>query len=484
MSKESTLRSASLSATHEQYLNEEMKRRTPIRSEPEKEVDTMPEGGMQAWLTVAGSFIVQFCAFGYSVPLWPMGELLANVLLTSSYSTSFGVYQDFYTREYLSNESSSTISQMDREYQYLSGVGEWDNSWEVVRSRILLLAIMGRITTDIFLAIFLSQGLGAGLGAGILYVPSIAIVSQYFRERRALVMTIVASGSSLGAFLHPLMLNNTINGSLGFANGTRANAGLISGLLLISCIIMRTRLPPPNQIPSLSKALGKISHDWAFIFASVGLLIFAIGYYFPLFYLQLDATTRGLDTTFAFYTVSITETPTRSKIFIIHMGCIQLVIMNASSFVGRLTPGVLSQRGVSVANMFSVSCGGCSILIFGMIGVTSDAGFVIFGIVYGFFAGMFVALLGPILSLLTEDLTELGARMGVAYLLTGGLIGTPINGALLTDKLIWWRPAVFSGSVTSVSCVLFLGMLIVLHHKKRAQAESQTHTRSNTARYR
>lgn len=31
--------------------------------------------------------------------------------------------------------------------------------------------------------------------------------------------------------------------------------------------------------------------------------VFATGFYFPLFYIQLDALTHGLDKTFAFYSV-------------------------------------------------------------------------------------------------------------------------------------------------------------------------------------
>ncbi|KAJ8582729.1 hypothetical protein M405DRAFT_867595 [Rhizopogon salebrosus TDB-379] len=49
-----------------------------------------PDGGFLAWATVFGCFLVQFCGFGYI--------------------SSFGVYQDFYTRVYLSNYSPGAIS--------------------------------------------------------------------------------------------------------------------------------------------------------------------------------------------------------------------------------------------------------------------------------------------------------------------------------------------------------------------------------------
>jgi predicted MFS family arabinose efflux permease len=97
-----------------------------------------------------------------------------------------------------------------------------------------------------------------------------AIVSHYFVKRRALAMTIVVSGSSLGAVIHPVMLNNTIGGHLGFKNAVRTSAGLVTGLLLIACLLMRTRLPPQKQKTDLRKTLKKFSHDGAYISATLG----------------------------------------------------------------------------------------------------------------------------------------------------------------------------------------------------------------------
>jgi hypothetical protein len=99
----------------------------------------------------------------------------------------------------------------------------------------------------------------------MMYIPSIAVVSHYFQERRALAMTIVACGSSLGAVLHPIMLNNTLNGRLGFANATRANAGLITGCLLIACILTRPRLPFDAEPPNLRTLARKFAKDGPYL---------------------------------------------------------------------------------------------------------------------------------------------------------------------------------------------------------------------------
>jgi len=66
---------------------------------------------------------------------------------------------------------------------------------------------------------------------------------------------------------------------------------------------------------------------------------------------------------------------------------------------------------------------------------------------YGFFSGAFVSLMGPLMASMAKDVSELGIRMGIAFALSGvaGLIGSPINGALLGVRYQWWRSVTFSG---------------------------------------
>ncbi|OAX33247.1 hypothetical protein K503DRAFT_786633, partial [Rhizopogon vinicolor AM-OR11-026] len=123
-----------------------------------------PDGGLIAWGTALGAFLIQFCGFGYD---------------------SFTLY--FYTRTYLTNNNPSAIA-----------------------------------------SILLTQGIGSGVATGLTTIPSIAIVSHHFQQCRSVVMGLVVAGASLGAVSHPILLNNIINGKLGFANGVRASAGMIS----------------------------------------------------------------------------------------------------------------------------------------------------------------------------------------------------------------------------------------------------------------
>ncbi|KAF7360752.1 MFS general substrate transporter [Mycena venus] len=412
----------------------------PSEEAPKSELDftppTFPEGGFRGWCTVAGAFLVQFCGFGYT--------------------TSFGAYQDFYTREYLTKSSSSAIAWIgsvnalfvlsgglvagrlyDRGYFYPLMYG----------GNLLLcssLFMLSLCKPEKYYQIFLAQAIGAGIGAGTVYVPSVTVVSHYFNERRALAMSIVASGSSLGAVLHPIMLNNTLH-RLGFANAVRASAGLVSGLLLIASLLMHPRLPFSRTHPPFWRSIWRFGLDTPYIFATLGMATYAVAPYFPIFYLQLDAITHGINQTLSFYS---------------------LVILNGSSFVGRLSPGFFV-RQLGIINMVTGITGCGAILILCMIAIKSIASVVVLGVLYGYCAGVFVGLMTPLIAILTEDLSELGHRIGVSFAVIslGGLLGPPINGALLTREFLWWRPALFSGVMAFVGFSFFVATLLVVRYR-------------------
>ncbi|KAJ7473635.1 major facilitator superfamily domain-containing protein [Mycena galericulata] len=405
---------------------------------------SFPEGGLRSWATVAGAFIVQFCGFGYT--------------------TSFGVYQDFYTRDYLTHSSSSAISWIgsvnalllisggliagrlyDRGHFYALLYGG---------STVMCLSLfmLSLCKPEQYYQIFLAQGLGVGLGGGAVYVPSVAIVSHYFQRRRALALSIVASGSALGAVIHPIMLNNTLRSHLGFAGAVRASAGLVTGLQLLACTIMHPRLPPSQSQAPFWSSLRRFGRDVPYVLATIGLSIYTVGFYFPIFYLQLDAATHGINETFSFYS---------------------LVIMNASSFIGRLAPGFFARR-FGILNMVSIASGSGAVLILSMIALKSLASVVVLGVLYGLCAGVFVTLMAPLLALLTQEIGEFGLRIGVSFAMVGvgGLIGPPINGTLLTSRFIWWRPALFSGLMAMTGFSFFIATLVVVQRNLNAKKKN------------
>ena len=64
--------------------------------------------------------------------------------------------------------------------------------------------VFGMMMTSIcheYWQFFLAQGVMVGIGNGLQFLPSIAIVPQYFSRNKALASGVVAAGSCIGTFL-------------------------------------------------------------------------------------------------------------------------------------------------------------------------------------------------------------------------------------------------------------------------------------------
>ncbi|KAF5383077.1 hypothetical protein D9615_004876 [Tricholomella constricta] len=379
---------------------------------------TFPEGGWRAWSVVLGVWFIQFATLGYT--------------------NAHGVYNDFYVREYLTHYSSSQISWIgsvqllfvvssglftgrafDTGYFYHLMIGG-------SALFVVCLFMLSLTHAEQYYQVFLAQGLGLGIASGVTYVPGLAVIAHYFQRRRALAMGIATSGSAVGAAVHPIMLNQLFHGRVGFHAGVRASAGMNLGLIVIALLLMKPRLPPKSRKQgSTLLDLKTFLREPAYVTTISGIFLILAGLYFPIFFLQLKAIKNGLTPSFAFYT---------------------LVILNGVNTVGRVIPNILVAP-LGVFNLMIFCMTSLGILIFCMLLVKDIPGTVIFAILYGFFSGAYAGLLTPMIASLAKTDAEIGARIGLCFTFTGigGLIGTPIAGALLSSSFIWWRPLVFSG---------------------------------------
>ncbi|KAG2058342.1 hypothetical protein BDR06DRAFT_968799 [Suillus hirtellus] len=366
------------------------------------------------------------------------GGLAGWATAFGSYITSFGVYQGiaadehFYTQHYLTNETSSAIS--------------WIGSTTAFLLMTFISVHVVYVETQSLL-----PSLGLGIASGLVYIPTMAVISHHFRRRRTLVMTFVATGSPLGAIIHPIMLNNLLNGPLGFANGVRVSAGFTSLFLLTACLCMRTRLDPPATPVNYIAVARKCIYDVPFMLLIAGTFLLQTGFYYPLFFFQLDSIKHGISEKFSFYS---------------------LVILNGSNCLGRFTSGLIASF-TGVLNLTIVASTSCGVLIFGMIGLSNLASVIVLG--------LNVAMAPPLTATLTPDLSELGARMGICLFAAvtlvaitigfGGLIGeakgAPISGALLTSNYTWWIPGLFSGTVSLAAAIMFIVMRYMFLKRQR-----------------
>ncbi|KAF8192999.1 major facilitator superfamily domain-containing protein [Pholiota molesta] len=399
-----------------------------------------PEGGLRAWLTVLGGTMVTFCTFGVV--------------------QSFGVYQDYYTRNSLSERSASEISLIGSlQVFFVFAIGlpagrlfdaGYFHHCLLSGSAIYIFSIfmLSLVQPHHYYQNVLAQGIGMGLGMGLMFIPSLTVTSHYFRVKRSIAMGFVIAGSSIGGVVYPILLNNVFSRASGFPWGVRAVAFMDLGLLIIANSIMRTRLPPKSARGRDGEAtIRSVLTDIPFIIYAVGAFLVFWGVFVPFFYLQLYAALHGVNSVFTKYSITV---------------------MNAASIFGRTVPNFVADYYVIIPSGL-ISAG----MIFGMFGATSVAGVTAFAVFYGFFTGGLISLVAPAVgSFVTQrDQSDLGMRIGIlSFLLAFALLtGNPLAGALLTSHHLWHRPLIFAA--ISVFCGAACHILIGSRYQNVAAAQ-------------
>ncbi|KAF8148455.1 MFS general substrate transporter [Crassisporium funariophilum] len=366
------------------------------------------DGGKDAWLTVSGTYI-----------------------------SAFGVYQDYYTRSFLSQETPSNISwigSFQLFMQYAPGIlvgRAFDAGY--FRHMIALGSILQVLSMFMlslarehqYYQVFLAQGVGMGIGQSLLFLPSLTIIGHHFKCRRALATGIAVSGASVGGIVWPILLNK-MNERTSFSNGIRATAALTGVMLIFANCVMKTR--PQQKYITRKPNIRIILHDLAYLVSIASAFCINLGLFFPYFYLQLYAVDIGITSGVAFYSVAI---------------------LNVGSILGRLLPNFFADK-FGAYNMLLPCLFITSGLAFAMFGISNLAGVIIFGLLYGFWSGSYVSLIPSLLAQLSTCTGEQGTRMGIAFSIVGTslLVGTPIEGALLQTsdgRLVWYKSIIFCG---------------------------------------
>ncbi|KAG8725007.1 hypothetical protein FRC09_010211 [Ceratobasidium sp. 395] len=332
----------------------------------------VPDGGWTAWTTTAGS--------------------------TFGYVGAFGVYQDYYARTFMTNQSASAISWigstqiglvfmmgsisgklLDMGYfHWCIGVGS--------ALYVFCLFMLSLAHEQQYYQVFLPQAIGLGIGQGLLFLPSIGVISHHFAKKRSLAMGIVFTGSSCGGMIFPIMLNKIIERA-GFAWGVRATAFVVLACLVAANLMMKTRLPPKtNQNPAHKSDFKGVMTHGVFLLTVFGTFVSMLGIWYPIFYIQLFAVRHNLDQNLSFYA---------------------LTILNAASILGRTIPNFISDR-IGVFNVMIPCTTIAGILVFAMFGVKSSGALVVFSILYGFFSGSFFSLMSPMIVALARHVHEVG----------------------------------------------------------------------------
>lgn len=140
--------------------------------------------------------------------------------------------------------------------------------------------------------LYLTQGVLVGLGVGWTYIPSIAILSQWFSKRRSLANGISAAGSGIGGLIFSFGTRAMIDG-LSLAWSLRI-FGVVTGVMnLLATILIRSRDKhvQPKQLGFDKELLRRydvlLLLSWAFVSM--------LGYMVLLFSLSDFGRSIGLD---------------------------------------------------------------------------------------------------------------------------------------------------------------------------------------------
>lgn len=115
-----------------------------------------------------------------------------------------------------------------------------------------------------------------------MFMPGIAIVGSYFKQRRTLALSIANVGTGLGSVTFPTLLNYTIP-HVGFPWAVRCQALMMLVLAVIACTLLKPRLPPRKSGPILELEAFK---ERTYSFFAAGSFFFFLALYFSFFYVS------------------------------------------------------------------------------------------------------------------------------------------------------------------------------------------------------
>lgn len=307
--------------------------------------------------------------------------------------------------------------------------------------------------SDKYYQALLSQGVVMGVGTGCLFVPSIAIVPQWFSKRTGMAVGIAVSGSALGGVIYPIVLNKLIP-EVGFAWATRAVGFIALGTLIIPLALMKQRVKPPKPRAFFDWSAFVDGGFMAFVF---GTFLNYLGLFVSFFYLSYySEANRITDHSMSLYLVSI---------------------FNAGSVFGRAIPNILADK-TGPFNLLAPAAIFSGMLMLCMLSVHSVAGIVVMSVFSGFVSGALIGL--PPLCLVAlakkgNKMHLLGTRLGMAYAIIafGILASGPSAGAVLGTHghLDWTGLWVFAGIPTLVSGMVYYAIrfgIYGIHPKTKA----------------
>ncbi|KAI4226650.1 MAG: hypothetical protein L6R36_003016 [Xanthoria steineri] len=239
--------------------------------------------------------------------------------------------------------------------------------------------------------LYLTQGVLVGIGVGFIYIPSIAILSQWFSKKRSLANGITSAGSGIGGVIFSLATGSMIE-NISLAWSLRIT-GIIAFVMTFTAVVLtrdRNKVIQPAQHPFDTKLLSQtrvwLLLAWAFISM--------LGYITLLYSLPDFALAIGFSRGQATNTITV---------------------LNLGTAVGRPFIGYLSDRcgRIKVPAFLTLVCGISCFAIW--LPATSFGVTLLFALISGAILGVFWVTIGP-LCVEVAGLQQLPSLLSLSWL--------------------------------------------------------------------
>ncbi|KAH9868782.1 hypothetical protein J1614_007856 [Plenodomus biglobosus] len=395
------------------------------------------EGGVVAWSTVLGSILVYYASFGVM--------------------NSFGFFQNYYQTDFLHETPLSQIAligtmQMALMNSLAAVSGALCDQYGVKylyagsgAGTILALVLLSFLQPGRFWAVFMTQGLLMGLTIAFGVQPALTVVGQHFKQRQALAMGLVTTGSALGGIGFPLMFEQILP-SVGFPNALRL-AALKIGVCYTIALLISTSKPShvkgtPRNCSLLVDFRGFLDRRYSVL--CIGIWFAVLGMWIPSYYIKS-------------YANAVYPGNQISKYF--------LCMLNGCCILGAIFGGFVGDHIGRLNLLWPMAMISGYLSLFLWAYSDSLATLSLFVCVYGFCTSSVTALPPSVIGQITPD-DRLGARIGAFYsvIAIASLVGTPIGGVLITNaetKEGYRWLIFFSGAAITTGSLLMLASRIL-----------------------
>ncbi|KAM7221947.1 Major facilitator superfamily domain containing protein [Rhypophila decipiens] len=364
---------------------------------------TFPEGGLEAWLVVLGSFCAMSSVFG-----------LIN---------SAAVFESYFSTYQLEQHSPSEIGWIFSLYLFIvffvgiqvGPVFDRRGARGLVAagSLAVVASLFFLAQCETYYQIILTYSVMGGIGGALLNPPAYGCIAHFFNERRGIATGIATTAGGIGGIVYPLLLQHILP-KLGFAWSCRVLGFIMLGLAVPANLFLKTRLPPApkrSKVRSLLPAVD-IFRDTRFVLSSLGIFFMEWGLFIPLTFIISYAADHGQDANESYVLLSF---------------------LNAGSVVGRVLPGFMADR----FGRFNTVIATISLCVVTVLGLWLPAGhskpmLIAYSVVFGFASGSNLGLTPVCLGQLFDH-RNFGRYFSTAMMVAsfGTLSSVPIGGALL-----------------------------------------------------